>query len=256
MSEPPEERPITSPPHINLSSETLDETIPWIDYAVRQARIAQRTTEDTLDSAISITTSRINRFVSTGSAHFQQTIDSLKDVKSEYVAYEDLAFDKVKEGISIAASYPFTTGTAVVGLGLLVFKRPRRFLYYGTMRLLVSEEKLLARADAKVKEFQKSIDLLKLESTKLEKAATQAEEEMKRGRTKLGQAGNQIQSLIRSAYKIERQAGGLKEVLRELPRMEASQFRSQVTKLAKEAKRERNALSKEVSKISDYGISV
>ncbi|KAL4599951.1 hypothetical protein ACB092_11G164200 [Castanea dentata] len=70
------------------------------------------------------------------------------------------------------------------------------------------------------------------------------------------QAGKQIQGVIRSAYKIERQAGGLKDILGELPRTQASRFRSQVSKLASEAKRERTALTKEVTKISNYGISV
>ncbi|KZV14518.1 hypothetical protein F511_42847 [Dorcoceras hygrometricum] len=49
---------------------------------------------------------------------------------------------------------------------------------------------------------------------------------------------------------------GLKDVLRELPSREASRFRAQVMNLAKETKRERNTLSKEVTKISNYGISV
>ncbi|THF97701.1 hypothetical protein TEA_002162 [Camellia sinensis var. sinensis] len=43
-----------------------------------------------------------------------------------------------------------------------------------------------------------------------EKRALQAEEEMMRGRTKLRQGGKQIQGVIRSSYKIEKQAGGLK----------------------------------------------
>lgn len=141
-------------------------------------------------------------------------------------------------------------------------------------------------------------------------------------------AGKQLHGVIRSAYKIERQAAGmpvsckfrclyaswtlwrdlseifsilfflcvyhqsgLKDIIGELPRREASRFRSQVCRwvkifiqsfipfiqvrkknknkgcsiglfcwqvsdLASEAKRERNALTKEVTKISNYGISV
>ncbi|KAF6141647.1 hypothetical protein GIB67_001199 [Kingdonia uniflora] len=148
------------------------------------------------------------------------------------------------------------------------------------------------------------------------KRALQAEEDLKRGRTKLKQAGNQIQDVVRSAYKIEGQARGLKDILRELPSREASRFRSQksgktfsfekeilkieehfnqgtslilikedliqklklsisylsrkgtssvwnrtvnfcmVSNLASEAKRERNALNKEVARISNYGISI
>ncbi|CAL5340280.1 unnamed protein product [Camellia sinensis] len=270
MAESSAENPIIPPPTPPSSSssqsqsdgssfsksKTPEVTTPWIDYAAQQAQLVQKTVEDTLDSAINITRSRLDRFLTTGSAHLQQTIDSLQDVKSEYGVYEDIVFGKIKEGILIAASHPVATCSAAAGLGFLVLKKPRRFLYYNTLRLVASEESLLSRAEAKVKKLQQSIDLLKAESDKLEKRALQAEEEMMRGRTKLRQAGKQIQGVIRSSYKIEKQAGGLKDVIGELPRGEASQFRSQVSNVASEAKRERNALTKEVSKISNYGISV
>ncbi|KAL6005034.1 hypothetical protein ACLOJK_005594 [Asimina triloba] len=75
--------------------------------------------------------------------------------------------------------------------------------------------------------------------------ASRAEDEMERGKTKLRHAGRQIQSVIHSSYKSERQARGLKDALGELPRREASKFRSQVSSLASVAKQERSALSKE-----------
>lgn len=238
------------------SPEEKPNNYPWIDYAVQQAQIAQETIETSVENAIQSTRSRVNRIITTSAAHFNQTIDSLQEVKSEYSVYEDFAFGKIKEGLLVAASHPLVTTGAVLGLGFFGFKRPRRFLYYSTMRLFISEEAMLSRADARVKELRKSIDFLKAETEKLEKSASQAEEELKRGRKKLRQTGKQIQSVINSAYKIERQAGGLKDVLKELPRREASQFRSQVSNLAKEAKQERNFLTKEVAKISNYGISV
>ncbi|KAF7153717.1 hypothetical protein RHSIM_Rhsim01G0135700 [Rhododendron simsii] len=265
MAEAPDENTIAppSPPpsHSDYSAPLSQSRIPadatpWIDYAVEQARVAQKTVEETLDFAISTTRSRLDRFLSTGSAHLHTTADSLQDLKSDYVVYEDMVFGKIKEGIIVAASHPVASCSAAVGLGFLALKRPRRFLYYNTLRLFSNEEALLSRADTKVKELRQSIDLLKAESEKLEKRALQAEEELTRGRTKLRQAGKQIQGVIRSAYKIERQAGGLKDDLGELPRREASRFRSQVSNLALEAKRERNTLTKEVSKISNYGISV
>ncbi|KAI9180085.1 hypothetical protein LWI28_001030 [Acer negundo] len=245
-------------PHSDILSKSivLEEATPWIEYAVQQATFYQKIVQETIDSTIEASRSRLTEIGITASAHFQQTIASLEDVKSEYAVYEDKLFGKVKEGIDIAASHPLITGGVSVGLGCLVLKRPRRFLYYNTLRLFVSEETLLSRADTKVKELRQSIDRLKAESDKLERVASVAEDELIRGRTKLRQAGKQIQGVVRSAYKIERQAAGLKDILGELPRREASQFRSQVSNLASEAKRERNALTKEVSKISNYGISV
>ncbi|KAL6965063.1 hypothetical protein U1Q18_036120 [Sarracenia purpurea var. burkii] len=262
MADSSDEKPNTPPPssHSDYSphsnSKTSPDPYPWIDYAVQQAELAKKTVDDTVDSAISAATSRLNQFLATGSVHLHQAIDSLQYVKSEYDVYEDIFFGKIKEGIIIAAMHPVASCSAAVGLSFVALKRPRRFLYYSTLRLFVSEESLLARADAKVKELRQSVDFLKAESEKLEKRALLAEEELMRGRTKLRQTGKQIQGVIRSAYKIERQAWDLKDDLGELPRREASLFRSQVSSLASEAKREKNALLKEVSKISNYGISV
>ncbi|KAI3416834.1 uncharacterized protein J3R85_015106 [Psidium guajava] len=214
-------------------SKSIGDATPWIDYAVDQARLLRKRVEDDVESFIEASQTRLSQIRSTSLAHTMQTLammqDTLQEVKSKYDAYEDIFFGKIKEGIEIAASHPILTAGVVTGPGFIVLKRPRRFLYYNTMRLLMTEESMLSRADAKVKEFRKSIDLLKAESEKLERRAQLAEEEMLRGRTKLRQAGKQIQSVIHSAYKIERQAGGLKDVLRELPRREASRFRSQVS---------------------------
>ncbi|KAL8502251.1 hypothetical protein ACS0TY_021391 [Phlomoides rotata] len=125
-------------------------------------------------------------------------MDSLQDFKSEYSTYEDIVVGKIKEGFHIASLHPFMTAGVVLGVGFLGLKSiTRQFLSYKTMRLFLSEETLVSRADARVKELQQSIDRLKGESEKLE-----------------------------------------------------------VNNLAKEAKKERNALSKEVTKINNYGISV
>ncbi|XP_037497590.1 RGS1-HXK1-interacting protein 1 isoform X2 [Jatropha curcas] len=227
----PEEKPIVKQPNdfpSTIKSKTLEEVTPWIDSAVQQALIYQKNMEETLEGATSVFRSRFSEIRSTSSAHFHQTIDSLQDFKSEFDAYEDMLFGKVKEGVKIAVSHPIITGGVAVGLGLALLKRPRRFLYYNTLRLFVSEEK----------------------------RASLAETELIRGRTKLRQAGKQIQGVIRSAYKIEKQAAGLKDVLRDLPSREASRFRSKVSSLSSEAKQEKNALTKEITKISNYGISV
>ncbi|KAK7373226.1 hypothetical protein VNO80_06625 [Phaseolus coccineus] len=60
--------------------------------------------------------------------------DSLDDLKSQYNAYEDLLFGKIK------ASRPLITCGAAAALGLAVLKRPRRVLYYNTLRLFSNEE--------------------------------------------------------------------------------------------------------------------
>ncbi|KAL1352913.1 hypothetical protein HN51_016889 [Arachis hypogaea] len=259
MATPQESSKTDAPPPSPGTSGSLpafNETTPFVDYVVGQAQLYHAALNDAIDSAIDASNSRFSQIRSTSSAHFQQTLLALDDVKAQYNAYEDLMFGKIKEGVLVAASHPMITCGTTAVLGVLAFKRPRRFLYYNTLRLFVSEEALISRASAQLKELRQSIDLLKAEGEKLEKRALHAEEEFLRGRTKLRHAGKQIRNVIQSAYKIERRVGGLKDLLGELPRRDASHFRSQVSKLASEAKQEKKSLTKEISKISNYGISV
>ncbi|KAJ0736880.1 hypothetical protein HanLR1_Chr06g0200751 [Helianthus annuus] len=233
-----------------------DSAAEWIDYAVQQAVIAQKTAAETLESTVNLTKSRIDQIRSTSTAHFHMTIESLKDLKSDYHVYEDLVFEKIKEGVYFTASHPFATTGLVFGSGILALKRTRRSLYYSTLRLFSNDEAMLAKANAKVQKLRESVRALTEERKQLEKLSLGAEVELKRARTKLRQAGKQIQGVISSGYKIERQAGGLKDILSELPKRDASRFRSEVSQLASQAKRERRVLNKEVKKISNYGISV
>lgn len=91
MAEAPDENTIapTSPPpsHSDYSTPLSQSRIPpdatpWIDYAVEQARVAQKTVEETLDFAISTTRSRLDRFLSTGSAHLHTTVVSFATIRS------------------------------------------------------------------------------------------------------------------------------------------------------------------------------
>ncbi|MED6160229.1 hypothetical protein PIB30_049442 [Stylosanthes scabra] len=243
---------LTSTAHLPVFNETTS----FVDYVVEHARFYHAALNDAIDSAIDASKSRLSQIRSTSSAHFQQTLHALDDVRAQYNVYEDLMFAKIKEGVLVAASHPMITCGTTSALGVLAFKRPRRFLYYNTLRLFASEEALISRATAQLKELRQSVDLLKAEGEKLEKRALHAEEEFLRGRTKLRHAGKQIRSVIQSTYKIERQVGGLKDILGELPRRDASHLRSQVSKLATETKQEKKSLTKEISKISNYGISV
>ncbi|KAK7837233.1 rgs1-hxk1-interacting protein 1 [Quercus suber] len=242
--------------HNNNSAKTLDETtMLWVEYAVHQAQLYQKAIKEALDSAFEVSRSRLSQIHSTSSAHFNQTI-------SDYATYEDLLVGKIKEGVVIASSHPLITGGVAAGLGLTVLKRPRRFLYYKTLRLFASEEKRalhgeeeLLRGRTKLRQAGKQIQGVIRSAYKIERQAGGMQIFSPKA-IDIEQAGKQIQGVIRSAYKIERQAGGLKDILGELPRTQASMFRSQVSKLASEAKRERVALTKEVTKISNYGISV
>ncbi|CDY37025.1 BnaA04g26030D [Brassica napus] len=263
-SHSPETTPQSPPPHPLLSSipsakiatTTVENAASWIDETMRQALVYQNTIVETLDSKIDASKSRLAQIRDTSIAHTSQTIDSIREIVSEYNVYEHLVFAKIKDGVNVAASHPLVSGGLAFGVGIFALKKTRRFVYYNAVRMFSTEEALLSRADLRVKELRQSLDRLTAESEKLERVATVAEDELIRGRMKLRQAGKQIRGVVNSAYKIEKQAAGLKDVLKELPTREASRFRSQISNRASEVKQERKALTKEVNKISNYGISV
>ncbi|CAH8306492.1 unnamed protein product [Eruca vesicaria subsp. sativa] len=248
--------PLSSIPSAKIATTTVENAASWIDETMREALVYQNTILETLDSTIDASKSRLSQIRDTSIAHTSQTIDSIREIVSEYNVYEHMVFAKIKDGVNVAASHPLISGGLAFGVGIFALKKTRRFVYYNTLRMLSSEEALLSRADLRVKELRQSLDRLTAESEKLERVATVAEDELIRGRMKLRQAGKQIRGVVNSAYKIEKQAAGLKDVLKELPTREASRFRSQISNRASEIKQERKALTKEVNKISNYGISV
>ncbi|TQD91547.1 hypothetical protein C1H46_022884 [Malus baccata] len=108
---------------ISHSPQPLDQlATPWVDYAVEQARIYQKNVEETFESAIAASRSRLSEIRATSAAHFSQTINSLEDIKSNCAAYEELLFGKIKEGVHVAASNPMITAGVATGLGFLLLK--------------------------------------------------------------------------------------------------------------------------------------
>eukprot|EP01018_Ginkgo_biloba_P029507 Gb_13877 [translate_table: standard] len=232
------------------------EVKPWHVYTAEQAQELKRTVVESTDCVLQSARHHVGDLQATSTLHYRTMLEFLPKIRVQYDVYEDAFFSKLKEGLVIAREHPSATFAAAAGLGLLLMRSPRRFLFRHTIGRLQSEEALLANAENKVKDFRQSVDLLKNESKKLQERATLAEEELKRGQTKLKQAGNQIQSLVHSVYKAESQATGLMDSLREIPGREALKLRAEVASMASDAKQQRSALMKQVYKITNYGISV
>lgn len=70
-----EETETSSPksPKDDFKTKLIHEEMVWIDYAVQQAQIAQKTIQDSLDSAISFAQSRFNQIRDTSAAHLSVT---------------------------------------------------------------------------------------------------------------------------------------------------------------------------------------
>lgn len=247
---------ITEEKNEGTGSQKSEVVKPWHVYTAEQAQELKRTVVESTDSALRSARDQVGELQAVSTVHYRTMLDYLPKLKSQYSIYEDAFFGKLKEGAVIAREYPLSTCTVAAGIGLLLMRSPRRFLFRHTIGRFQSEESLLANAENKVKDFRQSVELLKNESRKLQERATLAEEEMKRGQMKLKNAGNQIQSLVRSVYKTESQATGLMDSLREIPGREALKLRADVASMAYEAKQQRSALVKQVLKITNNGISV
>ncbi|KAF8035353.1 hypothetical protein BT93_C1398 [Corymbia citriodora subsp. variegata] len=180
----------------------------------------------------------------------------LTKMKSQYHVYEDAFVSKVKDEVMSAREHPGATVGVSAAAALLLLRGPRRFLIRQTFGRLQSEEAQFVRAEKNVKDLNLSVDLMKKESRKLIERAALAETDMKRGLTDLKNTGNQIQRLAKSIYKVESQAGGLMDDLREIPGREALKLRAEVASLASNLKQQRVAMEKRIVKISELGIAV
>ncbi|KAK1305817.1 hypothetical protein QJS10_CPA10g00895 [Acorus calamus] len=236
--------------------EAREEVAPFVDYAIERALSLKQTLQGITDSSIQIAGSRIAEIRSTSSAHLNQTLEELRTVKEKYDELEDVFFGKIKEGVFAAYTHPALSCGIAVGLGILVPRNSRRYLYHNTLRLFMREESMISRANDEMKNLQESINKIKQHIDLWENSAKNAQEEFERGRTKLRQSGLQIQNAIHSVRQIEKKARGLKELLGDLPAQNAANLQKQVSSLAKEAKKERSALSAVVSKITNYGIPI
>ncbi|CAN1151592.1 RGS1-HXK1-interacting protein 1, partial [Linum perenne] len=180
--------------------------------------------ESVLRSASSFGQSSSIQFHSLQNDYVPHAISNLK-------TYEDAFLTKLKDGLTTAKEHPAACLGVVLTSSLLLMRGPRRFLLRQTFRRFESEETRFHNAEKNVKDFVTSVDLMKKESKKLLERAALAEKDMKHGHTELRDAGNQIQRLATSAYKVERQATDLVDGLREIPGREALKLRLEVSVL-------------------------
>ncbi|KAF3577559.1 hypothetical protein DY000_02036008 [Brassica cretica] len=159
---------LSSIPSAKIATTTVENAASWIDETMRQALVYQSTIVETLDSKIDASKSRLAQIRDTSITHTSQTIDSIREIASEYNVYEHMVFAKIKDGVNVAASHPLVSGGLAFGVGIFALKKTRRFVYYNAVRMFSTEEALLSRADLRVKELRQSLDRLTAESEKLE----------------------------------------------------------------------------------------
>ncbi|CAK7339062.1 unnamed protein product [Dovyalis caffra] len=212
----------------------------------------QRTVKESKDSAIRSALS----FQQSSSSHLRSFQDNVPEAISKLKIYENVFFTKIKEELITAKDHPVAAMGFTLTAALFLMPGPRRFLFRNTLGRFQSEEAQFLRAEKNVKEFSFSVGLMKKESRKLLERAAFAEKEMKNGRTELLDAGSQIQRLAKSVYKVETEAAGLMDVLREVPGRDSLKLRAEVASMTSHLKRQRDALDKRIMKMSELGIPV
>lgn len=174
----------------------------------------------------------------------------------QYKAYEDAAVQKVKDGLMVVSEHPAAASGAFIFSGLLLMRGPRKFLWRQTIWRLQSEEAQLNKVDSGLKELGQSVEKLKKESKNMILRASFGEEELQRGRTKIRDAGKEIQRVVKSIYKIESQAADLMDGLRVIPGRDALKLRAEVASMTSDLRQQRRELDRNILKIAEHGVSV
>lgn len=237
-----------------VSYGIADDAKRLVEFAIGEAITLKQVVSTAADAVLLSARSELSQILSSSAETFHEAEGLVKLLKDEYTAYEDLVVEKIKEGIYVAASQPGLSCAVVGGVGLVVLKRPRSFIIRNTRRLFLSEESMLADAESKVNDLRQSNNLVKNESRKLGERALKAEEEMVRGKKALIEEGHGIQAELRFVRKIERKIVDLKDLINELPRREASQYRKTISGYVSQVKHEKKALTNTASKIVNNGI--
>uniref|UniRef100_A0A0E0CHM2 Uncharacterized protein n=1 Tax=Oryza meridionalis TaxID=40149 RepID=A0A0E0CHM2_9ORYZ len=157
-------------------------------------------------------------------------------IKKEYTAHEQVVFGKIKEGAIMAIEHPGIAAGSTAIAGIVLFKRPRSYLIQRVRRIFVSKETLLSGIQAEVNHMRQTVNLVSNESQKEE--------------------GRAIQSELNQISDVEKQAVGLKSILNQLPRAHASEFRSEISGLASQVKKEKRVLNNTLTKIVNYGVPI
>ncbi|KAL6629683.1 hypothetical protein ACP70R_029448 [Stipagrostis hirtigluma subsp. patula] len=182
--------------------------------------------------------------------------EELEWVKREYSVHEQMVFGKIKEGVVMAITHPGIAAGSATLAGIVLFKRPRSFLIQRVRRMFVSKETLLSGIQAEVNDLRQTVNLVSNESQKLMDRAATAEKRFQKGWNTLREEGRAIQDELNQISDIEKQAVGLKGILDQLPRAHASEFRSEISGLASQVKKEKRLLNTALSKIVNYGVPI
>ncbi|KAF0895403.1 hypothetical protein E2562_012420 [Oryza meyeriana var. granulata] len=182
--------------------------------------------------------------------------EELEWIKNEYTAHEQMVFGKIKEGVIMAIEHPGIAAGSTAIAGIVLFKRPRSYMIQRVRRIFVSKETLLSGIQAEVNHMRQTVNLVSNESQKLLDRAATAEKRFQKGWNTLREEGRAIQSELNQISDIEKQAVGLKSILDQLPRGHASEFRSEISGLASQVKKEKRVLNNTLSKIVNYGVPI
>ncbi|VAI52651.1 unnamed protein product [Triticum turgidum subsp. durum] len=199
----------------------------------------------------------------------QAAKEELEWVKKEYFAREQMALGKIKEGVIMAIEHPgIAAGSAAVA-GIVLLKRPRSYLIQRVRRVFVSKENINDHGFMKFvygsscnsrKKIPERMEYTQACSSLFDPVIISVSiyfsYNIGMDVHLLREEGRAIQSELKQISDIENQAVGLKGILDQLPRAHASEFRSEISSLASQVKKEKRVLNSALTKIVNYGVPI
>ncbi|CAN6879863.1 unnamed protein product [Brassica oleracea] len=244
---------------VDSVEEAIEGAEKWVDGF-------QRTVKESTDSAIRSARSLRENYTS----QFRSIQDLIPHALTQYKTYENAFFSKVTEELINAKEHPAAAAGIGLAAGLVLMRGittsslitfhirsiQKRFLFRRTLGRFQSEEAQFLRAEKHVQDLNMSVDLMKKESSKLLERSALAEKDMKRGLSELMNSGNNIHRLAKSVHKVECEAAGLMDGLRQIPGREAIKLRAEVASMTSLLRQKRIALNKRIMGMSELGVPV
>lgn len=202
---------------------------------------------DVAQASVSSVGTRLQRFVDTGVAHSSNGLDM---VLAQYQTQEDVVVEYLKGGVRSCILNPYPSAMGMLGLSVLLLPGPRGFLIRNTIGNLQTDEAIYRGADTKLQNLIKSLGEQAKEGEALEEVAVKYAKEKFAIQHQLRDTTGSMQTLAKEAWKAERQAEGLKSLLRQLPGRQALQLRSELAKVQSTAGSQRAAVVRSLNNAS------
>lgn len=217
---------------------------------------AAETAIDATEDAIRGLRSGIARMEAATTEQAKEARSVGEDLYRDYKAHESVFFAHLKRGVEYGAENPGYMAAGLAAAALVTLRGPRKLLYRATIGRFRSAEADVISAEGRVKGLRANVDLYKNETKKLLERAQLADEEFRRGRSKLLDTGTEMQRLWKAVSKTTHATKGMQDALRDLPARDSIRLRAEVAALAADARQQKLAVERRMANIAKLGLRI